>query len=49
MHKSIMRVLTENDIKFWGEKFLTALELTYDEMTMFADMAAPKKMRQKTA
>jgi len=53
-HKSIMRVLTENDIKFWGEKFLTALELTYDEMTMFADMALPprshmKKMRQKTA
>jgi trehalose 6-phosphate synthase len=53
-HKSIMRVLAGNDIKFWGEKFLTALELTYDEMTMFADMAAPsrshmEKMRQKTA
>ncbi|HLL28782.1 MAG TPA: alpha,alpha-trehalose-phosphate synthase (UDP-forming) [Xanthobacteraceae bacterium] len=46
-HKSMMRVLSENDIKFWGDKFITALELTYDEMTMFADMAPP--LRQKTA
>jgi trehalose 6-phosphate synthase len=38
-HKSIMHVLTENDIKFWGEKFISTLELTYDEMTMFAGMA----------
>jgi trehalose 6-phosphate synthase len=53
-HKTIMRVLTQNDSKFWGEKFLTALELTYDEMTMFADMTAPphpraERVRQKSA
>jgi trehalose 6-phosphate synthase len=53
-HMSIMRVLKDNDIKFWGEKFLTALELTYDEMTMFADLATPPRSqiedaRQKTA
>jgi trehalose 6-phosphate synthase len=51
-HKSIMRVLTQNDSRFWGDKFLTALELTFDEMTMFADMATRPpiaKTRQKTA
>jgi len=51
-HKSIMRTLTQNDSKFWGDKFLTALELTYDEMTMFADLTSPppvEKVRKKTA
>jgi trehalose 6-phosphate synthase len=53
-HKSIMRVLAENDIKFWGERFIAALELTYDEMTMFADLGVPsssqiEKARQKSA
>jgi trehalose 6-phosphate synthase len=51
-HKSIMRVLTQNDSRFWGDKFLTALELTFDEMSMFADMPTPRpitKARQKTA
>ena len=49
-----MQVLKENDIKVWGEKFISALELTYDEMSMFADIAAPNRSRlggarQKTA
>ena len=51
-HKSIMRVLTQNDSRFWGDKFLTALELTFDEMSMFADLPTPRpitKVRQKTA
>jgi trehalose 6-phosphate synthase len=51
-HKSIMRVLTQNDSRFWGDKFLTALELTFDEMSMFADLPTSRpitKVRQKTA
>jgi len=46
-HNSIMRVLAENDIKFWGDKFITELELTYDEMTMFA--AWPRRIARPRA
>jgi trehalose 6-phosphate synthase len=49
-HRSIMRVLRENDIRYWGEKFITTLELTYDEMSMFADIPPPtERLPQQTA
>jgi trehalose 6-phosphate synthase len=50
-HQSMMRVLRDNDIRHWGEKFITTLELTYDEMSMFADIPAPptERVQQKTA
>lgn len=43
-HASIMKVLSANDIKLWGEKFLSSLTLTYNEMTMFANIGT-KPMR----
>jgi trehalose 6-phosphate synthase len=52
-YQAIFRVLAENDIKFWGDKFITSLELTYDEMSMFAEMSPPNRAAatnlQKTA
>lgn len=45
-YNAIMQVLSANDIKFWGEKFLSSLTMTYNEMTMFANIAVPAPRRQ---
>ena len=42
-HQSMMKVLEQNDIKFWGENFLLSLQMTYDEMTMLADFMPPRR------